>query len=431
MRERLSRHSFELTAAGIAAAIAAHAPHLPAWLLVVAPLAIAVRVAMRRRGAGAVPMPIRVPAAALLLVVVASGFGTVFGREPGSVLGCGLLVLKLLETERERDARVAIGFAGFVLISALLFVQTLWFTLAAALVIVLLLAALASLQPAPVATERRLRSELRLGAILLACGLPLAFAGFVLVPRLASPLWGTPNKDSVARTGLDDRMEPGALTELLVDDSAAFRVYFDGAPPPRQQRYFRAIVLSEFDGATWQRGRRGDFLRPEPAVPDGASIDYTIVLEPTDRRWLPALDLPIEGPRRTYFSGNRELISADPVAQPREYRVRSATRYTLAASLGARERARTLALPDGFDPRARELAERWRSDGLDDAGVERAALELFHRSFTYTLNPPLLGRDSIDDFLFSTRKGFCEHYAAAFVVLMRAAGIPARVLTGF
>lgn len=433
MRERLSRHSFELTAAGIAAAIAAHAPHLPVWLLVAAPVAIALRIATRRRGAGAVPMPIRVPAAALLLVVVAMEFGTVFGREPGSVLGCGLLVMKLLETERDRDARVAVGFAGFVLISALLFVQTLWFTLAAALVLVLLLAALVSLQPAAVPTgQRALGAELRLGAILLACGLPLAFAGFVLVPRLASPLWGSPNKDSgIARTGLDDRMEPGALTELLIDDSAAFRVYFDGNPPSRQQRYFRAIVLTEFDGAVWQRGRRGDFLRPEPAVPDGASIDYTIVLEPTDRRWLPALDLPIEGPRRTFFSGNRELISADPVAQPREYRVRSATRYTLAASLGTRERARTLALPDGFDPRARELAQRWRAEGLDDAGIERAALDLFHESFTYTLNPPLLGRDSIDDFLFSTRKGFCEHYAAAFVVLMRAAAIPARVVTGF
>ena len=120
-----------------------------------------------------------------------------------------------------------------------------------------------------------------------------------------------------------------------------------------------------------------------------------------------------------------------PVTQPREYRVRSAARYTLSVNLSAQERNRALALPEGFDPRTRALVQSWRSEGLGDDAVVRAALDLFHRSFTYTLNPPLLGRDSIDDFLFETRKGFCEHYASAFVVLMRAAGIPARVVIGY
>ena len=431
MRERIGRHAFELTAAGIAATVATHAAHLPIWLLIALPLILALRVITRRRGAGAVSMWIRVPAACLLLVIVAMQYGTVFGREPGSVLGCGLLVLKLLETEHARDARVSIGFAAFVLISALLFVQTLWFTLAASLILVLLLAALVSLQPAPVARERLLQAQLKLGAILLACGLPLAAAGFALVPRLASPLWGAPDKSMQARTGLDDRMEPGALTELLTDDSPAFRIYFDGALPTPQQRYFRAIVLRDFDGATWQRSRYADYLRPEGAARNGAPVDYSIMLEPTGRRWLPALDLPIVAPSGAHFSADRELLADTPVMQPREYRVRSTTRYTLAPTLAPRERERSLALPEGFDPRSHALAEGWRTQGLDHDAIVRAALDLFHQSFTYTLNPPLLGRDSIDDFLFTTKKGFCEHYASAFVVLMRAAGIPARVVTGY
>jgi protein-glutamine gamma-glutamyltransferase len=431
MREPISRHAFELVALSVAAAIAAHAPHLPIWLCIAAPTALIARVALRRRGSGPAPLAIRLPLSCLLLIAVILHYGTLFGREPGSALGCGLLALKLLETERARDARVAIGFAGFVLMSALLFTQSLVFTVGVSLILILLFASLVSLQPAPTATRQRLRTELRVGAILLACGLPLAAAGFVLVPRLSTPLWGGKDRTTEGRTGLTDSMQPGSLTELLIDDSPAFRVRFDVAPPPRQQRYFRAVVLSDFDGSTWARGRRSDFARSEEAERDGMPIDYVITLEPTDRRWLPTLDLPFVAPSGARFSADRELIADDAVSQPREYRVRSSSRYTFGPSLSAQERARALELPAGFDPKARALAADWRTAHDDDIGVVRAALDLFHASFRYTLHPPLLGRNSIDDFLFSTQQGFCEHYASAFVVLMRSAGIPARVVTGY
>lgn len=431
MRERISEHAFEMTAAAVALTCAAHAMHLPIWAWIALPSIIALRILTRRRGAGAAPIWLRIPAAVLLLVVVAAEYGTVFGREPGSVLGCGLLALKLLETERARDARVAIGFSGFVMISALLFTQTLWFTLLAALGLVVLIAALVSLQPAPATAPHRLRRELALGAMLLAWGLPLAAAGFVLVPRLASPLWGSQDRNTQGRSGLDERMQPGAFSDLLLDDSPALRVYFDEAPPPQRDLYFRAIVLDEFDGATWRRSRRGDFLRAEEAERNGPPVDYTVTIEPTDRRWLPALDLATVAPHGAHFTATRELVSDAPVGQAREYRVRSSTRYTLAPTLAARERERALELPEAFNPRTRALATNWRNDGRDDEAVMRAALDLFHASFTYTLSPPLLGRNSVDEFLFETQKGFCEHYASSFVFLMRAAGIPARVVTGY
>jgi transglutaminase-like putative cysteine protease len=372
---------------------------------------------------------------AALLALVIANYGNLFGREPGTLLGCGLLVLKLLETERVRDARVALGFAAFVLMSALLFVQTLLFTALICLVLVLMVASLVSLQPAPLDPRQPLRAELRLSALLLGCGLPLAAAAFVLIPRLGTPLWGAPGADKEARTGLSDTLSPGQITDLLIDDSPALRADFSGPPPAPAQRYFRTMVMWDFDGTTWSRGGFRGHGDTEEAVrrndQRSAPFTYRITLEPTDRRWLPALDLPLSVSDDIRIGADRVLYAHSPVMQPRQYEVVSATDRILAPSLTAVQRLRTLALPSGFNPRTRELANRWRSEGRNDNAIVRAALDLFHASFTYTLSPPLLARDSADDFLFNTRAGFCEHYASAFVILMRAAGIPARVVTGY
>lgn len=430
-KTRLDHRSFELLALTTAATVATHLAHLPLWLWLPLAAMLAARTWTRRRGAGAVPAWIRLPLTALLLVAVATTFGNVFGREPGSVLGAGLLGLKLLETEQARDARVALGFAAFVLMSALLFDQSLAFTLLICAVLVLLLATLASLQPAPLPSSRPLRAHLRLAAALFAASLPLAAAAFVLVPRLGSPLWGAPGTDVTARTGLGERMAPGQITELLIDDTPALRVDFDGPPPPPEQRYFRTIVLWEFDGSTWSRERWGGMRPSDEVQAEGAPLAYRITLEPTDRRWLPALDLPLAAPEGSFLLEDRVLASREPVAQPREYRLQSSVRHRAGQPLDANLRVRALALPNGFNPQARALAQRWRDEGRDDDAVVQAALGLFRASFTYTLTPPLLGRDSVDDFLFDTQRGFCEHYSSAFVFLMRAAGIPARVVTGY
>ncbi|MEP7044450.1 MAG: DUF3488 and transglutaminase-like domain-containing protein [Dokdonella sp.] len=431
MSERLDDRQFELLTAAAAATLFAHIGHLPPWLWLPLAILLPLRAWTRRQGAQKFGVWIRLPLTALLVVLVLVNFGNVFGREPGSVLACGLLGLKLLEAERVRDARVVLGFSAFVLMSALLFTQTLLFSGLICAILVLLVAALVSLQPAPIEPRRPWRAQFKLAALLLGVGLPLAAAGFVLVPRLGSPLWGSPGNDAVARTGLSDSMAPGALTDLLIDESPAFRVDFDAAPPPPQQRYFRTLVLWDFDGTTWTRERMFGLGSADQAQLLGATLDYMITLEPTDRRWLPALDLPWSGPTDVRLGADRTLVANAPVAQPRQYRVQSATRYLLAPTLSAAQRARALALPDSFDPRARALAEHWRAEGRDDAAIVRAALDLFHASFTYTLSPPALGRDSVDDFLFGTQKGFCEHYSSAFVFLMRAAGIPARVVTGY
>ena len=431
MSDRLDARQFLLLSATVAVALATHLPHLPPWLTLACAVLLPMRAWTRQRGAAAVSAWLRLPLAALLLVLVITHYGNVFGREPGSVLGCGLLALKLLETERVRDARVALGFAAFVLMSALLFTQTIGFTLAIVGALVLLVTSLASLQPAPLDPARPLPGQLRLALALLGVSLPLAAASFVLVPRLGSPLWGAPGADTLARTGLGDRMSPGQFTDLLVDDSPAMRVDFGGPPPPSPLRYFRAIVLWDFDGTTWSRGRGRGAWQTEAVDAPAGRFSYEVTLEPTDRHWLPTLDLPLDAPPTARFSADRVLVSREPVTQPRRYALSSATRYRLSPVLPAWQRQRALALPEDFDPRARALAHRWRAGGASDEAVVQAALALFHAEFTYTLSPPLLGRHSIDEFLFETRQGFCEHYSSAFVFLMRAAGIPARVVTGY
>ncbi|MGA8278577.1 MAG: DUF3488 and transglutaminase-like domain-containing protein [Rhodanobacteraceae bacterium] len=432
MSPHLNQRQFELLSVACGAAMLAHIARLPTWLSFSALLLLLLRVLTRRRRMQAIGAWLRLPLTGLLLIAIVFDYGNVFGREAGSALAVGLLALKLLETEYPRDARVALGFAAFVLMSALLFTQTLLFTLALCLALILLLAALIALQPAPADPSHRLRDELRVGALLLAVGTPLALSGFVLVPRLSAPLWGAPGDDLLARTGLSDRMTPGSLSDLLIDDSPAMRVHFDGVPPPPPpQLYFRAIVLWDFDGSTWTRGRNHRYLRPEPVESRSAPIAATVTLEPTDQHWLPTLDLPIGGPNATRLSSEHMLVSTRRVGQAREYRTTSVMRYVLAPTLTSAERERALALPQGFDPKARALVERWRAERYSDAAIVRAALDLFHARFTYTLSPPPLGHDSIDDFLFATRAGFCEHYASAFTFLMRAAGIPARVVTGY
>jgi len=430
MNERLDTRQFERVAAAVAATVATHVDHLPLWFWLPLAFALALRTWMRRRGMTAPSAWIRIPLTALLLVLVVVSYGNVFGKIPGSTLACGLLALKLLETERMRDARIALGFCAFVLMSALLFTQTLLFSLAVGGVLVLLLATLVSLQPASLPGRRGLRADVRVALLLLGSSLPLAVAAFVLLPRLDTPMWGSRGGDGSGRSGLSETMSPGQFAQLMLDDTPAFRVVFAGATPLPSALYFRTLVLTDFDGTTWTRQLESGF-GPRQIPATGPIVDYAVTLETTERRWLPALDLPLSAPEGARMNADQILVSASPVMQPRRYEVRSAAQAHASTTLGSIERARALRLPGGYGTQARALGRRWREELRDDDRIVQVALGMFRESFTYTLEPPLLARDSVDDFLFETRRGFCEHYASAFVFLMRAAGMPARVVTGY
>ncbi|MGA9333393.1 MAG: DUF3488 and transglutaminase-like domain-containing protein [Rudaea sp.] len=434
--QALTRIQFDLTAASVSAAVLPHLLRMP-WLFSVPIAALLVgRWLQRRRGGTRIPTWIKLPLILLFPICIIVYFGNIFGRDPGSVLACSMLALKLVETETRRDARAAVCFSSFVLMSALLFNASLGFTLLLFAALVLFLATLRALESLASGADtthlwRSSRAHLRSGVIALASALPLALCVFVFVPRLGSPLWGAPG-GSDARTGLGDHMAPGSIQQLLIDDSPAFRVDFDRSLPPRSQLYWRGPVLWQFDGTTWTRP---EMFASRHGGGDletlGSTISYEVSLEPTEQRWLLALDMPLAAPDNAVRGADMSLVSRTHVDKLRRYRATSATRYRLDSSLDAEHRFLALRLPDGFDPRARELAQHWRAQFHSDDRIIHAALALFHKDFFYTLNAPLLGRDSVDDFLFDTRRGFCEHFASAFTFLMRAAGIPARVVTGY
>lgn len=429
MPDQLTRYQFGWVSTAMAVAVLAHVIEQPAWLWLSMLAVLALRAAQRWRQQRAISRWLRVPLTGALVGAIVLHHGTILGPEPGSALAAGLLALKMLETEKPRDARVALGFAVFVLMSALLFGQSLWFTIVVCAALGVVLAALVTLEPARLAPQPRKAAVRQAGWLLLA-GLPLAFAAFAFIPRLATPWWGTPGAGAQGKTGLSDRMSPGSLGELLLDDSPALRVSFDGTLPPPAQRYFRAIVLTQFDGSAWTRGQRWQVARIDGPPPADA-VHQEIMLEASGKPWLPALDLPLTAPPRAHLSHEHTLVSPGRNDRPRAYSVISSPDQVHGLELAPGERAQALALPDGFDPKARAQAVRWRLSGMDDAAIVNAALDLFRNDFSYTLTPPLLGRHSIDDFLYGTQAGYCEHYASAFTVLMRAAGIPARVVIGY
>ncbi|HEV2538123.1 MAG TPA: DUF3488 and transglutaminase-like domain-containing protein [Frateuria sp.] len=431
--QRLDPRAFDLLSLTMAGVLGVHAGHLPWWLTAALAIVLAVRWWQRRRHGARSPLLLKLPLIGLLAVAVVFSYGTIFGREPGSALAVGLLVLKLLESETPRDARVGVSFACFGLMAALLFDQGLVATLVVALGLLPALAALRALEPAQPATA--LPQALVPGLALLLAAVPLALLAFALVPRLSSPLWGAPNP-AESHTGLSERMSPGNFTDLLTDDRPAMRVAFDGPPPAPEQRYFRAYVMWRYDGRSWEHAQWRETdgrARPVETVEAATGTSYRIDLEPSDRTVLPALDVPLDAPADARLSPDREVFADQPVREPLHYAMRSAVRYRLQAQLPQTARSLALRLPRGFNPRTQALAAQWRARyGQDDPAIVRAALALFHDGgFRYTLAPAPLGRDAVDDFLFGTREGFCEHYASSFTVLMRAAGIPARVVTGY
>ncbi|MEO6170248.1 MAG: DUF3488 and transglutaminase-like domain-containing protein, partial [Lysobacter sp.] len=368
-----------------------------------------------------------------LLAAVVGFSGQQFGRDTGCAVLAAMLAMKPAETRGVRDARSLLGFALFAPFATFLLDQgplSLLLGLAGAL---LALVALQRLADVDVGTTAHPGLRQRFSGVgrLVLLGLPLALAAFWLFPRLASPLWGIPER-SMARTGLSDEMAPGQWIDLMADDTPALRVRFFGPTPATAQMYWRGPVLSDFDGRTWTRARRTAGLPPSAVTRGDTRWDYQVEIEPTERRQLVALELPLAAPGDTRLGQDHELFAPRPLSTLTRWRMQSAPAETFQPELPAIQRQAALSLPAGSNPRTLELAQRWRlQDGSDDVAIVRRAMAWIQRDFAYTLTTPLAGRHSADEFLFDQQDGFCEHFSSAFVILMRGAGIPSRVVTGY
>jgi transglutaminase-like putative cysteine protease len=232
-------------------------------------------------------------------------------------------------------------------------------------------------------------------------------------------------------TGLSETMSPGSISSLSLSDAIAFRVKFETDPPPRVRLYWRGPVMSDFDGLTW-RVSLPQLRRNMSVETAGSPADYEVTLEPHNRNWMFALEMPTRIPPTARLTTDYLVISLTPIRSRMRYEMRSFPQFQAPSGGNPEDLALALRLPRGSNPRARALASEWRESFADNAAIVRGAIEFFRGSrFEYTLEPPALGQNPVDGFLFDTKQGFCEHFASSFAFLMRAAGVPARVVTGY
>jgi transglutaminase-like putative cysteine protease len=415
--------------------LAPHAAHLPLWVSLLCGATLAWRAAVTLLGRRLPSNVILVPIAAAAMFGVLDSYHTLLGRDAGVAMLVLLVAFKMLEMHARRDLFVVVFLCYFLVLTNFFYSQTIPTALLMLASLVALLATQLSFQLTGAVPP--LRTRLWLGAKLLALALPLAGAAFVLFPRIEGPLWGMPDDSHSAKSGLSDTMAPGQMSNLAQSEDVAFRVKFDGPVPAQPQLYWRGPVLGSYDGRTWTRvrpPRHGSAQQLALSV-GGTSVGYQVTLEPSNTRWLFALEMPRAVPdlpgHGVALSGELEFQSLDPIAERVRYDVVSFVHYNLQPDASPVD-GQWLMLPYGLNPRARAAGQALAAEP-DPARRVAAVLRQFAQGgFVYTLQPPLLpGRDSVDDFLYGTRAGFCEHYAGAFVFLMRSAGVPARVVTGY
>jgi len=439
---RESRDVFFLLAT-IAAVVAPHVPRLPVWVQALCALMLVWRGWIAWSGHKLPNRWLLAAALAASTTLVLLNWRSLFNREADIAFLCILMALKTLELRARRDAFV-VFFLGFFLILTRFFdSQSLPTALWMLLVVWALLTALVLAQM-PVG-QPSLALAARSAARVTLAGLPIMILLYLLFPRIA-PLWGIP-ADSLGKTGLSNQMSFGAMSEIANDDSIALRLRFMGPVPPPGRRYLRGPVLEAFDGQHWlaQEGPRA----ADSLINSGEPWRYEMTLEPLRMRAIPLLE----------SAGGAGAMSAGPYVLRRgpelqwtaDMPVTERLRFTVQAwpeqQAGAQRTHASLLpdlqLPAGRNPRtiawARALWRQPRIAALDDSArpTALAAAVMQHvreGDFFYTLSPGRYGDttpDLIDEFWFDRRLGFCEHFAAAFVVIMRAAGVPARIVTGF
>ena len=415
--------------AAFAAGALLHVDRIPIWAPAVLITCAAWQLSVAARKLPELPRAAQLVITLLLVAFVVATFHTLNGLPAGSALLVVMGSIKLLETRSPRDRYIVIGAALVLLLAACLDRQSLarlplYFGEA-----MLCCTALAVVAYGGAGLELRPAGQLAARSLLLA--LPLALVFFLFFPRLPGGFWALPASDD-AVTGLGESMSPGSISQLTASYDPAFRVRFVGPIPPAQERYWRGPVLHEFDGYTWSHGV-GRSYPQQPLRYLGQSFHYSVTLVPAAHRWWFALDTVTGSPdRNVLFSYDYDLIAREPITHPTTYSAVSYTHTESAEPLSNLARQTETALPINRNPRTRELAASLRKRAAADPQFVRAAIDFLRTGgFQYSLTPPKLDFDSVDDFLFRTREGFCGHYASAFVALLRAGGVPARVVTGY
>ncbi len=411
-----------------------HITRIPAWVVLVYLLTALSRSMVYQ---GRWSFPGNTFKAALTLTCFAGVFysyGSLIGLEPTVALLLAAFALKLVELKSTKDAYLLLFLGYFVCVTEFLFDQEILTVLYMLFVVLVLTTALVALhQPGEDAFNR---TTVQRAALMLAQSFPLMLVLFIIFPRIG-PLWSVPLKAHTAKSGMSDFMSPGDISKLSLSDEVAFRVQFDGEIPARSVLYWRGLVFSTLQGNTWRSLRWREVppleRRPKKPVLNDNFARYSVIIEPTQQNWLYALRYARTSDSGILATNDFRLVSLTEIQDQRRYSVRSYSDVVLEPQLSAWRRGVDTRLELYDNPRTRQLAQHmYRQAGQDAEKFVAAILTMFRQQdFYYTLKPPLLGDNAMDDFLFRSRRGFCEHYAAALAVMVRAAGIPARVVAGY
>lgn len=414
-------------------AVSPHIPRLPIWFPILLFLVVTTRWLTAVKNLK--PLPGLVIAFITIFIFIAIVYfqGFKLDREISVTILTTMAVLKLLETWRKRDAWMIVTLCYFVILTRFFYSQDMLLVIYLMTSVIVITHTLFILQHDSGNAYLQKR-EIKQTLGLLATGVPLATLFFLFFPRLGSPIWGSPDFFGEGKTGISEEMSPGSISQLFNDDSTAFRVIFSSEIPQNSTLYWRGPVLWDFDGFTWSKNKDLKPARRAVTFSDsGLAVSYEVELEPTGQNYLFALDYLAFTPHETQLLPDSQLLNKHKVNQLRHYQATSLIKqYNPYEFLSYEKLARLKNLPKGFNQKTIKLMRQWQIENSTPEYLIAKALSLFaNDEFYYSYTPPLLQGDTVDQFLFETKSGFCEHYASAFTIMMRAAGIPARVVTGY
>ena len=435
----IPRSSFMWLLISVVAVVAPHINRLPVSLLLGCGLCIVWRILVHY---GLAKMPHRLIKLLLVIAgiaIIRQGYQNLLGVDPAAAFLMLAFVFKFFEMQRVRDGLLIIFLGYFCLPITFLFSQTIVMTLYVFTILMVLTTTLVKVSK-PTDSAHGV-FDFKEVAVMLLSAIPLMLVLFILVPRIG-PLWSVPLPSGHSKTGPSDSMSPGDIASLAKSDELAFRVRFDGIIPDTRELYWRGLVFSDFDGRTWRPSGTPWQQKNSVKWGGGKVVDaienstgmqrYQITLEASFQPWLYALDYPLTSNSTIGLTADYTLLNKTSLDKRTHYNLVSSPTLVIDSILDPESRAKNLSIPKTGNNRAREFALKRRQQSSSDQQLVTDILNHYReKPFFYSLKPPLLGKDSIDEFMFGTRKGFCEHYAGSFTYIMRAAGIPARVVVGY
>jgi len=409
--------------------IAPHFVNLPVWVTVIVIVALGWRSLENLDYLKPISKWLLIPLVLFGGVGVFAEYWTIVGRDAGLALLTVMTSFKILESRSHRDLLILIFLCYFLIATHFLFSQSIFTATLMMVTLIVITATLVTLNQRN--KNVTIRERLVISSRLVGLSVPLMLVLFVLVPRIPGPLWGITNEQRGGITGLSDHMSPGEISNLIRSNEVAFRVDFEGEVPEQSKLYWRGPVMAAFNGRRWYQSRRKriDELKLQSSEPP---TRYTVTLEPHGEHWLLALDIPTQLVKQSLISANYQLISTKTINDLRRYTVESYLSYQIGLDEDVEYLSFTSQYPDDSNPQTVAFGQQLATQYSNKEDIVNHVLRMFReQEYTYTLQPPLLRENAVDKFLFESRRGFCEHYSGSFALLMRAAGVPARVVTGY